>query len=130
MVLPDPTDDHALCYVRSEGKEEKRALQNIWKCSGVLVYCRICFGSSCQLPLLFEMNSFYWKDGCCCSEVARWTRTEDLGEFGKAGSPHWQQPLPCWGAEQGFGRGVLGVSSLCCFFQRAAVSGLPELSPS
>lgn len=41
MVLPDPTDDHVLCLVRSEGKEEKGALQNIWKCSGVLVCCKI-----------------------------------------------------------------------------------------
>lgn len=36
------------------------------------------------------------------------------GEFGKAGSPCWQQPMPCQGTRQGFGRDVLG-SSLDCF---------------
>lgn len=36
------------------------------------------------------------------------------GEFRKAGSPCWQQTLPCLGTEQGFGRDVLG-SSLDCF---------------
>lgn len=36
------------------------------------------------------------------------------GEFRKAGSPCWQQTLPCQGTEQGFGRHVLG-SSLDCF---------------
>ena len=38
------------------------------------------------------------------------------GEFEKAGSPCWQQPLPCPGTKQSSGGDVLGRSSLYCFF--------------
>lgn len=37
-----------------------------------------------------------------------------IWEGRKEGSPCWQQPLPCQGTKQGFGRDVLG-NSLNCF---------------